>query len=43
MEPMVAHIAGIPIEESLLMAAPALGAAYAAIMVSLRSLRRKQD
>jgi hypothetical protein len=36
----VAHIAGIPLEEALAMAAPALGAAYVAIMASLRTRRR---
>jgi glycerol kinase len=42
---VVAHIAGIPIEETVLMAVPALGAAYVAIMASLRARRRswKQD
>jgi len=42
---IVAHIAGIPLEETVLMALPALGAAYVAIMASLRSRRRswKQD
>ena len=45
MHPIVAHIAGIPIEETVAMAVPALGAAYVAIMASLRSRRRswKQD
>ncbi|MDP2711917.1 MAG: hypothetical protein Q8O56_11920 [Solirubrobacteraceae bacterium] len=36
---IVAHIAGIPIEESLAMAVPVLGASYAALMASLRSRR----
>jgi hypothetical protein len=36
----VAHIAGIPIEETVAMAVPVLGATYAAIMASLRSRRR---
>jgi hypothetical protein len=37
---ILAHIGGIPIEESLAMAVPALGAAYVAIMASLRARRR---
>lgn len=37
---IVAHIAGIPIEETVAMAIPALGATYVAIMASLRSRRR---
>ena len=37
---IVAHIAGIPIEETLAMGIPALGATYVAIMASLRSRRR---
>jgi len=37
---IVAHIAGIPIEETVVMAVPVLGATYAAIMASLRSRRR---
>jgi hypothetical protein len=42
---IVAHIGGIPIEETVAMAVPALGAAYVAIMASLRARRRswKQD
>jgi hypothetical protein len=36
-----AHIAGIPIEETLAMAAPVLGAATAAIIATLRSHRRR--
>jgi hypothetical protein len=36
----VAHIAGIPIEETVAMAVPVLGATYVAIMASLRSRRR---
>lgn len=36
---IVAHIAGIPLEESLVMAVPVLGAMYVAIMASLRSRR----
>jgi hypothetical protein len=38
---IVAHIAGIPIEETLAMAIPVLGAASAAIIATLRSHRRK--
>ncbi len=37
---ILAHIAGFPIEESIVMAIPALGAAYVAIMASLRARRR---
>jgi hypothetical protein len=37
---IVAHIAGIPIEETVAMALPALGAAYVAIMATLRARRR---
>ena len=37
---IVGHIAGIPIEETLAMAIPTLGAAYVAIMASLRSRKR---
>jgi hypothetical protein len=42
---IVAHIAGIPIEETVAMAVPVVGAAYVAIMTSLRARRRswKQD
>ena len=36
---IVAHIAGIPLEESLVMAVPVLGAMYVAIMANLRSRR----
>ena len=36
---IVAHIAGIPLEESLVMAVPVVGAMYVAIMASLRSRR----
>jgi hypothetical protein len=38
---IVAHIAGIPIEETLAMAIPVIGAASAAIIATLRSHRRK--
>jgi hypothetical protein len=37
---IVAHIAGIPIEEAVVMSVPVIGATYAAIMASLRSRRR---
>ena len=37
---IVAHIAGIPVEEMIAMAIPALGATYVAIMASLRARRR---
>ncbi|CAA9521948.1 MAG: hypothetical protein AVDCRST_MAG67-3429 [uncultured Solirubrobacteraceae bacterium] len=36
----VAHIAGIPLEETIAMAVPVLGATYVAIMASLRTRRR---
>ncbi len=36
---VVAHIAGIPLEEALAMAAPVLGAGYVALMASLRARR----
>lgn len=39
MHPVLAHIAGIPVEESLAMAVPVLGAMYVALMASLRSRR----
>jgi hypothetical protein len=38
---IVAHIAGIPVEETLLMAIPILGAAYAGIVATLRHHRRR--
>jgi len=38
---IVAHIAGIPIEETLVMAVPVLGAASAAIIATFRSRRRR--
>jgi hypothetical protein len=38
---ILAHIAGIPIEETLAMAVPVLGAAGAAIIATLRSRRRR--
>jgi hypothetical protein len=37
---IVAHIAGIPIEETIAMAVPVLGATYVAIVASLRARRR---
>ena len=37
---IVAHIAGIPLEESLAMAVPVLGAMYVALMAGLRGGRR---
>lgn len=37
---IVAHIAGIPIEEAIAMAVPVLGATYVALMASLRSRKR---
>ncbi|HEV2057965.1 MAG TPA: hypothetical protein VGR11_01330 [Solirubrobacteraceae bacterium] len=37
---IVAHIAGIPIEEMIAMGAPVLGATYVALMASLRSRKR---
>lgn len=38
---IVAHIAGIPLEETLAMAVPVLGAASAAIVATLRAHRRR--
>jgi hypothetical protein len=38
---IVAHIAGIPVEETLVMAVPILGVAYAGIVASLRMHRRR--
>ncbi len=40
MDVTVAHIAGIPVEETVAMALPVAGAMYAAIMASLRGRRR---
>ena len=37
----LAHIAGIPIEETLAMAAPVLGATCAAFMATLRNRGRR--
>jgi hypothetical protein len=36
---IIAHIAGIPIEESLVMAVPVLGAMYVALIASFRARR----
>ena len=36
---IIAHIVGIPVEETLAMAVPILGAAYAGIAASLRARR----
>ncbi len=38
---IVAHIGGIPIEETLAMAVPVLGAAAAAIVATLRAHKRR--
>ncbi|MDQ3721982.1 MAG: hypothetical protein M3376_02710 [Actinomycetota bacterium] len=40
MPSVVAHIAGIPLEEMIAMAVPVLGATYVALMASLRSRKR---
>jgi hypothetical protein len=37
---IVAHIAGIPLEESLAMAVPVLGGMYVALVASFRARRR---
>ena len=37
----VAHIAGIPLEETLAMAAPVFGATCAAVMATIRSRGRR--
>jgi len=37
---LIAHIAGIPLEETLVMAVPVLGATYVALMASLRARKR---
>lgn len=37
---IVAHIAGIPLEETLVMALPVIGATYVALMASLRTRKR---
>ena len=38
---IVAHIVGIPLEETLLMAIPVAGAAFAALMATIRVHRRR--
>ena len=38
---IIAHIAGLPVEETLVMAVPVLGAAYVGIVASLRARRRR--
>ncbi len=40
--PVLAHIAGIPIEETIAMAAPVLGATCAALMATFRSNRGRR-
>ena len=37
---IVAHIAGIPLEETIAMAVPVIGATYVALMASLRTRKR---
>ena len=37
---IIADIAGIPLEETLVMAVPVIGATYVALMASLRTRRR---
>jgi hypothetical protein len=37
---LIAHIAGIPLEETLAMAVPVIGATYVALMASLRTRKR---
>lgn len=39
---MPAHIAGIPLEETLAMAAPVLGATYVALLATLRNRSRRR-
>lgn len=41
MKPLVAHIVGIPLEETLAMAGPVLGATCAALMATLRNRGRR--
>jgi hypothetical protein len=36
-QPLVAHIGGIPVEETVAMAVPVIGAAYAALVPSVRA------
>lgn len=38
---MIGHISGIPVEETILLAIPIAGAAYAALMASIRLHRRR--
>jgi hypothetical protein len=38
---IIAHIAGIPVEETVVMAVPILGAAYVGIVATLRARRRR--
>jgi hypothetical protein len=38
---VLAHIAGIPVEETLAMAVPIIGVTYAAIVASVRAHRRR--
>jgi len=38
---VLAHIAGIPVEETLAMAVPIVGVAYVGIVASLRAHRRR--
>lgn len=38
---ILAHLAGIPVEETLAMAVPILGATYAVIVASVRAHRRR--
>jgi hypothetical protein len=37
---LISHIAGIPLEETLAMAVPVIGATYVALMASLRTRMR---
>lgn len=39
---VLAHIAGIPVEETIAMAAPVLGATCAALMATLRNHRGRR-
>jgi hypothetical protein len=41
MAPMLAHIAGVPVEETVLMVVPIFGLAFAAIAANLRAHRRR--
>jgi hypothetical protein len=42
MAPTLAHIAGFPVEETLAMAVPVMGAMCVAIMASLSEARRRR-